>query len=159
MILISGMRFSASRESPAKMISRSNLLWMLWAACCISAPSQILQLPPRSTNATTGSQFVVQISPLTLADREHEIISQVISGNVPNFWRKLWPIQITNTLEGKTNFATYYVTPDYLAVGSDDDYFLTPISPDSAQILADRLSCSLPTRKMVDDIYKAAEVK
>ncbi|MFO1512715.1 MAG: hypothetical protein U1F83_07355 [Verrucomicrobiota bacterium] len=55
--------------------------------------------------------------------------------------------------------ATYYVTPDYLAVGTDADYFLTPLTPLTAQFIADQLDCTLPTRKMVDAIYAAAAVK
>ena len=61
--------------------------------------------------------------------------------------------------QGTTNSATFYATPDYLAVGSDEDYFLIPISPNTAQRIADALGCSLPTPKMVDEIYAAAEVK
>jgi hypothetical protein len=55
--------------------------------------------------------------------------------------------------------ATYHVAPDYLAVGSEDDYVLMPLSPLTAQAIADRLGCTLPTPKMVDDIYAAAAVK
>jgi hypothetical protein len=61
--------------------------------------------------------------------------------------------------EGATNSATFYATPDYLAIGSDDDYFLIPISPNTGQRIADALHCCLPTPKMVDEIYAAAEVK
>ena len=81
------------------------------------------------------------------------------SGNVPNFLRNLCPIQVTNVVSGRTDHATFYGTPDYLAVGSDDDYFLTPISPYTAQKIADIAGCSLPTPKMVDDIYAIASVK
>jgi len=94
-----------------------------------------------------------------LAEREQEIFAQVVSGNVPNFLRTLCPVEVTNIFEGVTNRATFYVTADYLAVGSDEDYFLAPISPNTAQRLADALGCSLPTRKMVNDIYAAAAVK
>src|SRR5207249_10522967 len=58
-----------------------------------------------------------------------------------------------------TNTATFYVNPDYLAIGSDEDYFLAPISPQTAQKIANGLDCSLPTRKMVDQIFAAAKVK
>ncbi len=51
------------------------------------------------------------------------------------------------------------MTPDYLAVGSDDDYFLAPISPYTAQRIAEALHCTLPTPKMVNQIFFAAEVK
>ena len=73
--------------------------------------------------------------------------------------RKLSPIHTELVYDGKTNSATYFVTPDYLAIGSDDDYLLTPITPTTAQKIADLLHCSLPTRKMVNDIHSAAEVK
>ena len=120
---------------------------------------QVLDLPERSPNAPGGKELVRRIEGLDPAARESEIISQVRSGNIPNFLRKLCPIQVTNVVQGRTNTAKFYVTPDYLAVGSSDDYFLTPISPKAAQIIADALSCSLPTRKMVDDIYRSAPLK
>jgi hypothetical protein len=55
--------------------------------------------------------------------------------------------------------ATFFVAPDYLALGSDDDFFLTPLTPLTAQAIADGLNCFLPTPKMVDDIYANAAVK
>jgi hypothetical protein len=73
--------------------------------------------------------------------------------------RKLDPVTSSALVGGKVRSATYYVTPDYLAVGSNEDYFLTPMTPLLAQRLADTLLCALPTRKMVDDIYAAAPLK
>jgi len=64
---------------------------------------------------------------------------------------------VTVSAEGHT--ATYYVTPDYVAVGSDTDYFLQPMTPLLAQRLCDHLNCSLPTRKMVNQIWTNAAVK
>jgi hypothetical protein len=46
-----------------------------------------------------------------------------------------------------------------MAVGSDESYFLTPMTPLLAQRIADSLKCILPTRKMVIDIYSAATLK
>src|SRR2546422_308418 len=123
----------------------------------LSSPT--LDLPARDSKALTGTRFTKQIAPLELSDRDQEIASQILSGNVPNFLRKLCPVQVMNTVNGQTNRATFFVTPDYLAVGSDEDYFLAPMSPEIAQLMADALSCSLPTPKMVDAIYEAAAVK
>jgi hypothetical protein len=135
-------------------------LWSLvFGSWSFSASAQTLQLPARPPNAPTGTQFIQKITPLDLQSRESEIFTQVTSGNVPNFLRALSPIQVTNIFNGRTNRATFLVTPDYLAIGSDDDYFLTPISPVTAQKIADITNCSLPTRKMVNDIYGAALVK
>ena len=120
---------------------------------------QTLHLPPRPADSASGAQFITKITSLDLQPRENEIFTQIISGNVPNFLRHFSPVHVTNVANGKTNHATFFVIPDYLAVGSDDDYFLTPISPNTAQKIADVTGCSLPTRKMVNDIYAAALVK
>jgi hypothetical protein len=135
-------------------------LWSLgFGAWSFGASAQTLQLSQRPANALTGTQFIERIGSLEVRERENEIVAEIASGNVPDFLRKLCPTQVTNVFNGRTNLATFYVTPDYLAVGSDDDYFLTPISPDTAQKIADITGCSLPTRKMVNDIYAAALVK
>ena len=126
---------------------------------CTSLHAQTLNLPPRPAGAPTGTEFARRITPLDLAERESEILAQVASGNVPNFLRKLCPVPVAKTGQGTTNSATFYATPDYLSVGSDEDYFLIPISPNTAQRIADSLGCSLPTPKMADDIYAAAEAK
>ena len=105
--------------------------------------------------ASKGTEFARSIAALPLKEREERILAEVMAGNVPAFLRTLVPVTVTTgTLK-----ATYYVAPDYLAIGSDDDYFLTPLTPFTAQLIADRLGCSLPTPKMVDDIYASATVK
>lgn len=121
--------------------------------------AQSLPLPPRAATAPTGSQFAQQMASSDLTNREQEVFSQIMSGNVPEFLRRLCSVQVTNSFESKTNIGTFFVTPDYLAIGSDADYLLMPISPALGQRLADALKCSLPTPKMVDAIYRAAQVK
>ena len=128
-------------------------------ALCGLARGEILRLPERPAGAPGGADFATRIGALPLPQREEEICSQVLTGNVPSFLRKLCPVQVTNSVSGRANTATFYVTPDYLAIGSDNDYFLMPISPNLGQRIANALSCSLPTRKMVNDIYSAADVK
>jgi hypothetical protein len=121
--------------------------------------AQTPAFPPRATNAPDGSAFIKQISALEFAQREEAVLEAVSAGNVPAFQRTLCAVNVTNVFDGKTNVATFFAAPDYLAVGSDEDYFLTPVSPNTAQKIADRLGCVLPTRKMVDAIYAAAPVK
>ncbi|HOX56691.1 MAG TPA: hypothetical protein PLC99_07350 [Verrucomicrobiota bacterium] len=126
---------------------------------CSSLYAQTLSLPPRPAKAPTGTEFARRITPLNLAEREEEVFAQITAGNVPAFLRKLCPVAATSVTDGKTNSGTFYATPDYLAIGSDKDYFLMPISPNTAQRIADVVHCSLPTPKMVNQIYVAAEVK
>ncbi|MGC3956890.1 MAG: hypothetical protein QM813_02650 [Verrucomicrobiota bacterium] len=119
-----------------------------------------MNLPARPANALTGSQLATNASFLTtnLAVREAFIRSEILSGNVPDFLRKLCPIRLTDMGDSGINIEIY-VTPNYLAIGSDADYRLIPMRPETAQAIADATGCLLPTRKLVDDIYQSAEVK
>ena len=135
-------------------------LFILGLSGCTGLAGEWLhRLPDRADDAPTGSQFVQQIGSLDLEDREERIFSEIVAGNVPDFLREFQPVTVTNVTMGRTNTATFYVAPEYLAVGTDRDYFLTPMTAMTAQRIADQLGCTLPTRKMVNDIYAAAEVK
>lgn len=126
------------------------------------APAQTpftLALPPRATNAPDGDAFVQQIAALDLARRDQAIADAFLSGNAPAFLRRFCPVTVTNVIGGVTNVGTFFAAPDYLAVGSDDNFFLAPVAPGTAQHIADRLGCLLPTRAMVNAIDAAAEVK
>lgn len=127
----------------------------------LPATAQTLSLPPRAPTALTGSQLATNATLLSpdLLTRETFIEKEILSGNVPNFLRQLRPVTITNLVASGTNIATIYVTPDYLALGSDADYLLMPMTPATAQHIADVTDCRLPTRKMSDAIYVSAEVK
>jgi len=125
----------------------------------ISLLSQTIELPPRPISAMPGSRFAESLVSLELQPREEKIFGEITHGNVPGFLRQFSPITVTNIAHGKTNRATYFVAPDYLAVGSDEDYFFTPLTPFTAQKIADALNCTLPTPKMVNDIYSNAAVK
>jgi hypothetical protein len=98
-----------------------------------------------------GKMFAETIADLPPKAREAAIVQEIIRGNIPDFLRKFRIIHIDR--------CDYRVMPDYLAVGSDDDYVRMPMTPGSGQAIADAFGCSLPTRKMVDDIYKNADVK
>jgi hypothetical protein len=126
---------------------------------CLPARPQSLPLPARAADAPTGSRFVQEIQSLALAKREREILAQILAGDVPPFLRRFCAVSVTNVAGDRTNTGTFFVAPDYLAVGSDEDFFRAPMTPDTAQRIAGQLGCILPTRKMVDAIYAAAEVK
>jgi hypothetical protein len=61
--------------------------------------------------------------------------------------------------KGFIHHAVFYVAPDYLSIGTDDDWARIPLTPMAAQKIADSFNCFLPTTKMVDLIYKNAVVK
>ena len=155
-------RLQALRYSTLETCATSVLkfLWSLqlgvWS---FASGAQTLDLPARPAGAPTGSEFLSRASTMPFEAREQEIFRQVMAGNVPDFLRRLCPVSITNMSNGKTNGCALYVTPDYLAIGSDRDFYLAHMSPNTAQRIADALGCVLPTTKIVDAIYRAAEVK
>ncbi len=109
-----------------------------------------MSIPPRSSNALTGSQFAASVAGLDKDSREQAIHGQLISGNLPGFLRKLVPVRLTS---GAAKSATIFVTPEYLAIGSDGDYLRIPMNLYTATTVAQRFRFLLPTRKMVDAIY------
>ena len=121
--------------------------------------SQTLNVPARQVSAMNGAQFVTAITPLSFTARENLILQEVVNGNVPNFYRILSPVTSTAVISGTLQSVTYYVIPDYLAIGCDTNYFLCPMSPIIATKIADSIACTLPTRKMVNDIYAQAGLK
>ncbi|WP_143153205.1 hypothetical protein [Arenibacter palladensis] len=121
--------------------------------------AQKLPLPPRANDAISGSTFKNWIETLSVEDREKQIYQEVLKGNVPNFLRELTPITFSKTIKNSTYVVTYFVLPDYLAVGSDTDYFLMPMTPILAQKIANAIGFTLPTKQMVDQIWSNASLK
>jgi hypothetical protein len=114
-------------------------------------------LPPRPPQAPTGSELATTLRDLPLARREERLFWEIAGGNVPNFLRTLHPVTVTNSPASEP--FTVWVTPDYLAVGHDTDFLRVPLTPMTAQRLADRLGCALPSPGLVDAIWRAADVQ
>jgi hypothetical protein len=83
------------------------------------------------------------------AAREQNILNEFLHGNIPDFLRNFVPVTVTNG----SDKITYLVAPDVLCIGSDGDYVRMPMNPHTAQAIADKYDCTLPTRKMANDIW------
>src|SRR5215204_5427194 len=130
--------------------------------CLISSCSyKSISTPERQKTAVAGSGFYKQAFPFKWQERDSFVTKEILAGNIPSFLKRFVPlhVQIKDSATGTTIKATYYVAPDYLSVGSDDDWARINITPMAAQRIADSFQCFLPTRKMVDDIYAAATLK
>lgn len=129
------------------------------SGCDSSSPSLDVSwdLPGRPEDAQGASSLVDAWKELDLEAREEGVIHEVLAGNVPSWYRQLVPI--TASRSGSQGFVdvTFHVLPDYLAVGSDDDFVFMPLSPQAAQRIADTTGMSLPTSTMVDLIWQAAD--
>lgn len=117
-----------------------------------------LDIPERSVDAMDGSDFVARVSGKSIEDRERAVVREILSGNVPSFSRKFRAIKLHQIVEADTVELIYFVACDYLAIGSDQDYLYMPLTPSTAQYLADTLNCSLPASKIVDHIYRTSEI-
>jgi hypothetical protein len=117
-------------------------------------------IPPRPEKAPGGRAVLESVVHASREAREQVLVQAVLEGNVPEFLRAWTPVEAEWTdAAGKKHVARYDVMPDYLAVGSDDDFVRIPISPQSAQTIADAVGAMLPAKKMVDDIMLAAKVR
>jgi hypothetical protein len=113
------------------------------------------KIPPRRPDSVTGSQFADKTSGLTGRERQEAAVRELLSGNVPEFLRKLKPVSLTyEGAKGESVSARIWVTPDYLAIGSDEDFLRIPLTYLSAVEVAKVFDCILPTRKMVDAVYR-----
>lgn len=108
----------------------------------------------------TGRQFYHLADSMKWNQREPIAQQEILTGNIPPFLRKLTPVHTSITdSTGRKIRAIFYVTPDYLSIGNKKDWERIPLTPMTAQAIADSLHCFLPTRKMVNDIYTGATVK
>jgi hypothetical protein len=128
------------------------------AGLCPQVLSQ--RIPARSPAAATGSEFVWQTAALSEPEREAVIAAELLSGDVPDFLRHLKPVTLRGRVSaGRTVEITICVTPDYLALGSDQDFLRIPMGLRTAVDAAARFGFVLPTPKMVDAIYEQAEIR
>lgn len=124
------------------------------------SPVTVGNIPPRPKRAPGGLAFMQSIADLPKDKREAPVNEQMKLGNLPSFLRRFVTIKTEAAdAKGKTHKVVYYVMPDYLSVGSDRDFVRLDITPMTAQPIADMFDCTLPTAKMVDEIYRQSEVK
>jgi CubicO group peptidase (beta-lactamase class C family) len=110
------------------------------------------QFPPRPANAINGSVFMEKIKNMKYLQREPFILQEIKSGNTPDFCKSFVDVNF----HYKGHLCKVQVMPDYLAIGSNEDFCRIPVSPQTAQAIADYLGCSLPTTRIVDSVAKAA---
>lgn len=120
-------------------------------------PFRGLNIPDRDSTAETGREFMARISELSFTDREEEVFRAAAEGNIPGFLRKMTIITgVFADANGEDHILTYEVMPDYLAIGNDTDFCRIPMSPHTAQKLADLFGASLLTARLSDHIWANA---
>jgi hypothetical protein len=136
---------------------------MLLAALALGvtplAGQTIMVLPPRAPDALAGDAMATALEFQPREAREVRIVAEVLAGNVPSWWRRLVPVTMVRRIGMREITVRFEATPDYLAVGSDEDWFLMPLSPEAAGVIGAVTDTRLPTPVMVDAIWRGAAVR
>jgi hypothetical protein len=151
--------FSGTTNEGFDYVYYGSRAYSQWIQPDITLP-KALNIPARPNNSITGSQFMNNVKRLTFQDREDSIYSEISKGNIPDFLRN--QIMICDTVKdaaGVNHIIYYEAFPDYLAIGSNEDYCRVPIGPITAQQLALLFGANLPTRKLVDNIHKNSTLR
>lgn len=123
-----------------------------------SCPQKMSQHLSQNPSKASGSKFAHQIEGKSEVDREAAIREELLAGNVPEFLTHFTPVTLRGkSKQGELVEITICVSPDYLAVGSDKDFLRVPMGLDTAVQVASANGFVLPTRKMVDAIYRQSE--
>ncbi len=112
-----------------------------------------------SQSSLSGSEFAEYVSGMNSQNREQAIQKAVLDGNVPPFLSNLVPVSLNyKHANGSGGKVKVFVMPEYLAVGSDDNFLRVPMNLYTASTIATRLGFILPTRKIVNAIYQQSTV-
>ena len=116
-------------------------------------------IPARAVQAPGASEVVAALAGLGDHERDTAIRHELLAGNLPQFLRQVLPATLNaRRSDGRSVQLTLCVLSDYLGLGSDSDFMLVPLGLDSAIAVATAFGFMLPTRRIVDRIYRAAEV-
>ena len=120
-------------------------------------------LADKPTATLAGSDFMRRADTTSFWVLEDLIVETVTAGQVPDALRHFRKITFTTPVVDsveilrKKHKVEMWVLPDYVAIGTNDDYVRMPMGPYAAQRIADALDCTLPTPFLVDRIAEASE--
>jgi hypothetical protein len=117
-------------------------------------------IPNRKSGAKGGAAVMAGLMRVGGSDRDTRVSREILAGNTPSFLQDLVPVEVSGRAkDGAPTKIVFCVMPDYLAVGSDRDFVRVPLGLPAAMQIASRFEMMLPTRRMVDQIYRAADLQ
>lgn len=117
-------------------------------------------IPSRKGSASGGASVMSGLMNVGGTDRDRIVAREIMAGNMPSFLQELVPVEVSGRArDGSAIRITFCAMPDYLAVGSDRDFVRVPMGLPAAMQIAERFDMLLPTRRMVDQIYRAADLR
>jgi hypothetical protein len=142
--------------SYAKLIFSWSIM-LLFVAC---NKNLHVKHPARAAGTMSGTAFYKQAVAYNWKQRDSLFLESFNQGSVPDFFFRFKPISFSyQDSLGNDYKISFYCSPDYAMIGTNEDWARVPLTPLAAQVMADSLQCFLPTRKMVDLIYQHSKVK
>ena len=111
----------------------------------------------------TGWDFMLKADKLGFWKLEDAIAEAVLEGNIPqelrSFRKIVFRTPVVDSVEilRKPHKVEIWVLPDYISIGTSNDFVRMPMGPLAAQRIADSLNCILPTTFLVDRIAEVAQ--
>ena len=130
------------------------------APAAMTCADDAARIPPRPATAPGGRAFATKVAAFGAGQRDEAVRRELLAGNLPRFLRNVLPTTLALRLPGGREVGlTLCLLSDYLSVGSDDDFLRVPMGLGSALAVAAQFGFTLPTRRMVDLIYRHAAVR
>jgi hypothetical protein len=128
-----------------------------------SDPNNPCQSPELTQRVARGGQQTARQIEATInrdhgVARDRQVLDLVRQGHIPEFLTQLRPVRIPNPNNcGGNGAITLCVMPDYLALGTDQDFAHIPLGRQGAIDVARELGFMLPTSNMVDAIFAQSD--
>jgi hypothetical protein len=111
----------------------------------------------------TGWDFMLKADKMGFWKLEDAIAEAVLEGNIPqelrSFRKIVFRTPVVDSVEilRKPHKVEIWVLPDYISIGTSDNFVRMPMGPLAAQRIADSLNCILPTTFLVDRIAEVSQ--
>lgn len=116
----------------------------------------LFDIPKRTEGCMAGTALCSTLYHVSsAAAREQALEQQLLLGNLPWILRVGVPVEVSYG----DHHGVFWASPDYVCIGDNEDYVRVPLNPLTASKIARVFGAVLPTRKMVNDIWRAAAIR
>jgi len=120
-----------------------------------SETADIVVEPPK-----TATMFTEEVSSMSREEREERFFYWLDNDYIPDRMKNFVNVELSFVdRKNVLHKLELLVFPDYLTIGTDDDHMIVPLWPLTAQRIADKWDCVLPTTKLVSKLWNAAPGK
>lgn len=102
-------------------------------------------------NDMTGTAFIASVQGASESAYQRAVYDAIVAGHLPTAFGSFVPV----TISDGGHAVTFWAAPDYLGVGTTEDFFRAPMPAETGQKIAAALGCFLPTHKMILAIHQA----